>query len=621
MERKNGAATSMFAMYTGKFIKKALSVTKCLVFSISVSWKASRKHFLLRVAFEALGTAVPVAVAFLGRDVINLLVDTVQKGSINEGMYRFMQLLTIILLVQFFNSVFQRFNNICADIHKDKVSNFLNMQVLKKISELDISFFDSPKFYDEITNARRDSQFLQSLAWISINIISAAMQLFVAIPILWRLHWVLPLVLIVSRVPAILVEKNYTRYTYAWTRERAPVERKMAYLQGIAMGRAYAKDVKLFGIFNEMLDRYTVLWNQWFNERKSILLQRGKWAALCSALPQAVTAAITFFIGVQILYRRLTIGDYSFYTGISGQISNGLNSLITAITNIYDSELRITNYMKFLEWKSNLAEGGTLLPSAHPEIEFKDVSFIYPGTERYVLKNLSFHIRPGEKIALVGVNGSGKSTIVKLMLRFYDVTEGQVLVNGVDIREYDLNGLRKLFTAVFQDYANYAFTVRENVTLSDFESEKDEVRVREACSMSGVDRILPKWKKGLDSFLTKQFEEDGEELSGGEWQKIAIARAFFRKNSSVIILDEPTSALDPESEHSMFLRFSELCEGRTAFFISHKLSSVTMADRILVLEGGRIVEEGSYAALMDKGGKFAYLFNLQAEKYIRKGSA
>jgi ABC-type multidrug transport system fused ATPase/permease subunit len=282
---------------------------------------------------------------------------------------------------------------------------------------------------------------------------------------------------------------------------------------------------------------------------------------------------------------------------------------------IYDNKLRINNYKRFLTWQPKIISNqGITLQNKNPYIEFINVSFKYPNTDSDILHNLNLTISPQEKIALVGLNGAGKSTIVKLLLRFYDPTEGQILIDGKDIREYDLVNIRKIFGVVFQDFSSYAFTVRENIGMSDYENLNDENRIKYAAEMSSAYEFIKNWEKGFDTYLTKQFEMDGHELSGGEWQKIALSRAFF-KEASIMILDEPSSNLDPEAEYQVFEHFANLCKDKGAIFISHRLSTIVMTDRILVLENGKIIESGSHNELMKINGKYAYLFNLQAEKY------
>ena len=288
------------------------------------------------------------------------------------------------------------------------------------------------------------------------------------------------------------------------------------------------------------------------------------------------------------------------------------------MANILDNNIRITNFNKFLEWESLLKPCGTKKPESYFTIEFRDVSFQYPGSNKYVLENLNFSINSNEKVALVGKNGAGKSTIIKLILRYYDPTTGKILINGTDIKEYDIEILRKQFTVMFQDYANYAFTIKENITIADMDNKDNDEKVMDSCIKSGAENLISKFDKGIDTYLTGMFEEDGKELSGGEWQKIGLARTFFREGK-IVVLDEPSAALDPEAEHYIFKKFSELSEGKGAILISHRLANIIMVDKIIVLDKTRIVEVGTHKELIERKGHYAYLFGLQAEKYKVEG--
>jgi ABC-type multidrug transport system fused ATPase/permease subunit len=396
---------------------------------------------------------------------------------------------------------------------------------------------------------------------------------------------------------------------------RAPEERKLNYIQSIMTDRFYTKEVKLFNLFQPFFSRYKTIWKIWFTEKQSIIKRKCFWAIFTSILPRVGLLFLTLFVVFRIIRKLLTLGDFSYYTGLGGQFTGSIYILINSISQIYDNKLRINNYKRFLTWQPKiLPNQGIMLQNKNPYIEFRDVSFKYPNTDTYTLQNLNFTISSRERIALVGLNGAGKSTMVKLLLRFYDPTEGQIIVDGRDLKEYELNNVRKIFGVVFQDFSNYAFTARENIGLSDYENIHDEKRVKYAAEMSSAFEFIKKWEKGFDTYLTKQFEMDGHELSGGEWQKMALARAFF-KDASIMILDEPSSNLDPEAEYQVFQHFANLCKDRGAVFISHRLSSIVMTDRILVLENGKIIESGSHKELMNANGRYAYLFNLQAEKY------
>jgi ABC-type multidrug transport system fused ATPase/permease subunit len=288
--------------------------------------------------------------------------------------------------------------------------------------------------------------------------------------------------------------------------------------------------------------------------------------------------------------------------------------IIFSISNISENKIRIKDFREFNQWKSDVEDTGDLELQTIDSIHFCNVSFTYPGNENPTIKNMSFEIDARERVALVGINGAGKSTIVKLLLKFYDVTEGSILINGIDIKRFTQASLRRFFSVMFQDYANYAFTLRENIAISDIKSPSTADKVIEACKKSGVDEIYKDWEKGLNSYIYKEFEMDGKELSGGENQKVALGRTFYR-DAEIIILDEPSSSLDPESEYKLFNKMIELCKDKGVILISHRLSNVILAEKILVIEDGKLIEQGTHSELINKNGRYASLFRYQAERY------
>jgi len=589
------------------------SVLSSFIFSFIICWRSSKVLFTFRLVLEIILSLLPLLVIYLGREVINSLVNLL---TVNSPVIKpLITLIIYLFVIEIVTVASQKLEEILTSIHKDLISNFVNEQIIKKSAELDISFFDSPMFYDSLLNVRRDSGAVESMVWSVTGIVKSAIQLIASGIILCNLNILFPIILICLNIPAVVIEKKFTEYIYNWMYNRAPEERKLGYIQAIMTDRFYAKEVKLFNLFQPFFKRYKVIWKIWFTEKQAIIKRKCFWAIFTSILPRAGLLFLTIFVVLRIVRKLLTIGDFSYYTGLGGQFTGSIYMLINSLSQIYDNQLRINNYKRFLTWQSKIIPNhGITLQNKNPHIEFKDVSFKYPNTDTYILHNLNFSISTREKIALVGLNGAGKSTIVKLLLRFYDPTEGQILIDGKDLREYDLINVRKIFGVVFQDFANYAFTARENIALSDYENINDENRVKYAAEMSSAYEFIKKWEKGFDTYLTKQFEMDGHELSGGEWQKMALARAFF-KDASMMILDEPSSNLDPEAEYQVFQHFANLCKDKGAMFISHRLSSIVMTDRILVLENGKIIESGSHKELMNANGKYAYLFNLQAEKY------
>lgn len=601
-------------MLSGLLIKIA-GFLEVVLFSFGVSWRASKKYLVMRTFLELFAAFLPFFTVFIGKEIIDFLVSpAASKGESAQQIEKFIWLAAALLAINVSGRLCLRLKEYFAGIHKELISRNINIQMTEQSAKLDLSYFDSVKFYNEINIARTDSISLQTLTWFSLDFVRTVIQITVSFFILLKLNPVFALILVVSGIPSAIAEKDYMGAIYLWQRDHIAEERKMNYILGIMTGRGFAKDVRLYGLENEMLSRYKRIWEQWFGEKRKLLFKKSIAATILSILPEIATIGMLIFVGINIISGNLTVGDYSLYTGMIGQLTGGLFMLIALVSSLYENNIRLKNYRKFLGWESNVSLCGTKKPRLPIRICFEKVSFKYPGSDNYILKDISFGMDSNEKIALVGLNGAGKSTIIKLILRFYDPTEGAILVNGIDIREYDLKEWRQSFSVMFQDYAGYAFTLRENVSLSDIENMQDEKKIMDALEKSGAENILNKFKAGLDTYLSREFEDGGEELSGGEWQKMALARTFFREGD-IMILDEPSAALDPEAEHIIFRKFAQLCAKKGAIFISHRLANVTMADRIIVLENGTILEDGTHSELIEKAGKYSYLFNLQADKY------
>lgn len=357
------------------------------------------------------------------------------------------------------------------------------------------------------------------------------------------------------------------------------------------------------------------IWENLFSKKRKITL-RYTWILLVlSVLPEITVAVFLFLLGLSVIRGAYTIGDYSFLQGIMTQILGSMYMVVSSYTQLMDGKMRVQNYRRFLGFQSKIRKVGTLELNETPFwVEFKNVSFRYGDSMPWILRNISFSFHSRQKVALVGANGGGKTTIVKLLLRFYDPAEGQILINGIDIREYELDSVRRHFSTVFQDYSNYAFSVKESVSLSDVSQRDDVEKVRDALRRSGTDSFTDRFPKGLDTYLTRRYDERGEELSGGQWQKMAIARAFFRE-ADIYILDEPSASLDAQSEDEVFQMFQTFYAGKGAVLISHRLSNAHLSDLILVLDQGTLAESGQHEELMAADGVYAHMYRLQAEKY------
>ncbi|MBV8114659.1 MAG: ABC transporter ATP-binding protein, partial [Silvibacterium sp.] len=433
--------------------------------------------------------------------------------------------------------------------------------------------------------------------------------------ILFFSPWLL-LLLIACLIPAFLGESHFAFLNYAKNFRQTPIKRQLDYLRQLGGSREAAKELKLFGLSNFLTGRFTDLSNQIFDENLE-LFRRRLWAV---SLLSLVSTGGYYGSYVWVIYQTaigaFTIGTLSFLTQSIINASNNISQIFSTLSSIADQALFLTDLLAFFEMRPTVTSRPDAIPAPRPMVrgfEFQNVSFRYPGTERLVLNRLNFHLEPGERIALIGQNGQGKTTIVKLITRLYDPTGGRVLLDGVDLREYDIEDLCREIGVIFQDFMRYEMTARENIAVGRIEFLSDLSRIRSAAEKSLADGVIERLPRGYDQMLGRRFES-GVDLSGGEWQKLALARAYLRE-AQVLILDEPTAALDARAEYQVFERFNELTVGKMALFISHRFSTVRMAERIIVLEDGAIAEEGSHDTLMAHGGRYAEMFELQASSY------
>ncbi|SHI24664.1 ATP-binding cassette, subfamily B [Sporobacter termitidis DSM 10068] len=465
--------------------------------------------------------------------------------------------------------------------------------------------------------AKRSVLSVISVLWSGLSCVSALITLICALLIIGKVSIPLTVLLVAVSLPSAILNQTYTKKLYQWNLTHIKEERQMNYLSFIMTDKSYAQELRLFNIGDFLKEKFKAIWGPYFAKKKKLTKKRVFLVTLLSVLPQLCILGILAVLSLRIINGNNTVGDYSLYSGLLAQFLSSLMAALTSIINIYDQKLRIHSFEEFEAIPNAVANTGTEKLNEITSIEFNDVSFRYPGTEKEVLQHISFSVKKHEKVCLVGLNGAGKSTLIKLLLRFYDAESGNIRINGADVKNYEITSLRKAFSCLFQLSPNYAFTLRENITISDIFKNADENDVLEALYNSSASDILDQMADGLDSYLSRAYEENGTELSGGQHQKIALARTFFR-NSSVLILDEPSASLDPESEYKVFCSLEKLSRGKTAIFTSHRLSNTIIADKIIVIENGTVIEQGTHDELMEKASRYATFFTYQADRYIRK---
>lgn len=529
----------------------------------------------------------------------------------------FVLLILFLAFSQLINTLIARLSGTIGALHNELIGREIDLEIIQKINQLDISYFDNPIFYDQMQIAMRDSKYMQSLTWISLTLVKGLVQFSSNLIILCSLNVLAPALVIVMCLPSIFVDKYIAKRQYDWQKQRARSDRKLGYVRNILLSKQTAKDIRLWGVQKFFLSKFNDIWDIWFSERKVLERKKMILTVSVSILPLVATTVVLLFVGNGILSGTLTLGDYSLYGGVATQLHASIIALTGIINQSYESEMRLSNYSDFLQTEPLVKNNGNIDIHEIETIEFHNVTFSYPQTGKVILKNVSFSIKKGESLALVGLNGAGKSTIVKLLLRLYDPDDGEILVNGINIKEYDIKSFYKRVGVVFQDYHHYNLKIRDVVSLSDIDGVGDDERIYQACMKANLDENLLKSENGIDTYLGKIFDENGIELSGGNWQKIAIAQAYF-KESSLMVFDEPNAALDPAAEQKLFENMASLAQGKCVVYVTHRLSSATNASRILVIHDGVCWEQGTHNELMAKQGLYCDLFTKQAEHYQMK---
>ena len=581
-------------------------------------WSASRPAALVGVSLTLVAAALPAAQAWAGKLIIDAIVNATGQGMEPiPGLRYVVPYLALEFALVLIGSLTGQVRSLFDHILQSQLTNHVNSLIIRKAISLDLQFFEDPIFYDTLQNARRRAD------RSALNIVSSTLQmvqqvitLTSLVVLLVRFSPWLAIIVFVSAIPAFLSQSQYAERAFRAVSRRAPEARLLNYLEILLTSSDTVKEIKLFGLGKPLLERYQTLFTQFYLEDRAIAERRTIAGAGWSMLSNLVYYGSYAWIVLRTITSFITLGDMTMFLAIFRQSQSSIRSLLDSFSRLYESNLFLDNLMTYLRLQPLLASpvnGLTAPAHIHQGIEFRHVSFCYPGSDTYVLRDLNLRIEPGERLALVGLNGAGKTTLIKLLTRLYDPTDGQVLLDGVDLRDYDLTSLRQRFGIIFQDYVRYQFTVRENIGFGQIDALDDLARIQDAADRGGASPIIESMPEGYDTKLGRRWDK-GQELSGGQWQKIALARAFMRK-AEVLVLDEPTSALDAEAEYEVFRRFGELVEGRMAVLISHRFSTVRMADRIAVLSAGKILELGSHAELIQLDGTYARLFNLQAEGY------
>ncbi len=498
----------------------------------------------------------------------------------------------------------------------DRYTRFVSIQVMEHASSLDLQTYEDPVYYDRLERARVQATdrlgMIQSIGRLYQQILTTAA---LSLAILFYSPWLL-LLLVACLIPAFLGESHFAFLGYAKNFRQTPVRRELDYLRQVGGSKEAAKELKLFGLSRFFTDRFTSLSNQILDENLILSRKRLIAGALLSLLSTAGYYGAYVWVIVKTVTGQISLGSMTFLTSNIMAASSNIAQIFSTLSSIADQALFLTDLLAFYQMQPHVVSKPNAIPAPRPirqGFEFRDVEFHYPQSERQILNKLNFRLEPGERIALIGQNGQGKTTIVKLMARLYDPTAGKILLDGIDLREYNIENLCKEIGVIFQDFMRYEMTARDNIRVGRIELEHPDERIRDAAEKSLADGVIAKLPLHYNQMLGRRFE-GGVDLSGGEWQKVALARAYLRE-AQVLILDEPTAALDARAEFEVFERFNELTTGKMALFISHRFSTVRMAERIIVLDNGSIAEEGNHDQLVSLNGQYAQMFELQAASY------
>ena len=587
-------------------------------------WETQRAYTVAIVALRILRAFVPLAVLWVGKLVIDGVVTAMKAHSAGQGVrWEYLGgLLGLGLLIAVAGDALARAGTLVESLLGDLFSNRISVRLMEHAATLDLRHYEDSEFYDHLERARRQTvgrigliALLLSSVQDLITLVSLAATLVFYVP------WLL-LLLAVAVLPSFLGETHFAALGYSLLYRWTPERRQLDYLRYTAASDETAKEIKLFGLSRWLTERYAKLADAFYAANRSLSIRHSVVSTLLTTIgtlgyygAYGVIIYLTV-IGYRSPAGLFTIGVLTFLAGSFQQSRDLIQRVLLGTSQIYEQSLYLADLFTFFEMQPSIVskDGARPVPSPIREgFEFRDVGFRYPGSDVWAARHLTFRLGVGERLALVGENGAGKTTLTKLLARLYDPDEGTILLDGVDLRDYDVASLHRNIGVIFQDFVRYAFLLKENIGVGEIGAVEDAERIRAAAERSLASVVAQRFEKGYDQMLGRRFEE-GIELSGGEWQKVALARAYLRE-AQVLILDEPTASLDARAEYEVFLRFAELTKGKAAVLISHRFSTVRMADRILVLEKGEIIEQGTHEELVLKGGTYSELFKLQAAGY------
>ncbi len=587
-------------------------------------WTSESYLFKLMMRQNGLAGVVVICFGLIGRLWWNIGAPFVEKNLIDEfvDIYTNSRIITTVwffvcvllggkIFVNFLSSISQ----ILAEYMQNKATLYLDKKVMLRVANVDAAYFDDPQNQDAIRVANQSKSVVsESIGWF-VSMFTSVVGFAASAVVFLALNPLLGILFLITYIPGAIIENKNKKEMRSFSINNVPENRKKDYYRSLLTSGDTAKDVRLYNLTEYFKEKYNQLWIS-IRKKRYHVFKKGALHSFAASLLTSVGTIVIIIYGVSsVFHEAMTLGEMSLYISLALSAGSSFSLMLNQIIgHLQYCVPEVNRFLDFLQYDSTPEYGNENTEPERPAIEFRNVSFRYPSSKEYALKNVSFRIEYGEKMALLGINGSGKTTLIKLLLRFYKPESGEILLNGINIWKYSAEVYSKVFGICFQEINKYALTLRENIALSNMREKEDEFRIEYAASASGADKIASSLPNKYDTDMTRNFNDSGAELSGGQWQKVAISRAFF-SNAPVIILDEPSSALDPEAEDEIFRSFKKLCQNKSGILISHRLSSSILVDKILLLENGKLMESGTHDELLAKNGRYAKLYQMQAEKY------
>jgi ATP-binding cassette, subfamily B, bacterial len=596
-------------------LKERLSALRNLPRFFKLVWETSKWMTIVNAILRIIKSATPLAILYVGK----LIIDQVVTLSRSNGVTNTRHLWTLVAIefaLAIFSDALSRAITLMDSLLGDRFSNHTSIKIMSHAATLDLDQFENSAFYDKLERARQQTVGRTILlSQVMSQVQDMITMAFLAVGLLAFNPWLI-ILLLVAIIPAFLGEAYFNDKTYALSRRQTPERRELDYVRFLGASDDTAKEVKIFNLSGFIINRFKQLSDRFYADNKRLAINRTVWGTMLTMLGSAGYYGAYVFMIAETVNGKLTIGALTFLAGSFRQLRSLLEGILIRFTSVSQGAVYLQDFFDFFEIQPKIVLSAHPLPFPKPikqGFAFEDVGFKYSNSERWANRHLTFTLRPEEKIALVGENGAGKTTLVKLLARLYDPTEGRILLDGIDLREYDLNDLRTQIGVIFQDFIRYQMPVNQNIAAGNINEVANTELIQTSSKQSLAHPVVERLPNKYEQMLGRRFN-NGVDLSGGEWQKIALARAYM-KDAQLLILDEPTAALDARAEYEVFQRFADLTKGKSAVLISHRFSTVRMADRIIVLDRGQLIEIGSHEELLEKEGRYAELFKLQAMGY------